>query len=535
MNLNQITANIRLRSAWEAVDLGFVMVQQWWKSIYLPLAILTFGISLPLFYLLPSDGYFFASLIFWWLKPLYDRLVLHIISHKLFNEELSSFEALKALPSLIWNTGLFQTLTFRRLSLSRGFNLAIWQLEQLRGSARSERQGVLHMIAHSTAVWLTIGLWLIEIILMLSLFMLILMFMPSDMSSNFLESVFSNNLEYEKWIDKLGYLFYVLVVTLVHPFYVAGSFALYINRRTQLEAWDIELDFRKMNHRFESINKGFKPAKKTITSSVFILISAFILINNLGTSTVSAEEAPEILANERKSVDQSREIIDEVMLTKNLNDKRKVKKWVKKKTKAKKKKKSSVNMGWFESFSRMLAVLLEALLWIAIATGIFLIYYFRNSWLHLFKTKKHDEDKYIAPEVMFGMDVRPDSLPDDIISESRNLWQQGEHRQALSLLYSGALVRLINQEKVELHDSHTEGDVIKHTVAKLTQSNAAKTKQSYLRLLTSQWQTIAYAHRTPDENSMQLLFNTWESDFAIQLDNTAPSAVTDNNVENHNG
>jgi len=39
MDLNQITANIRLRSPWEAIDLGFVMVQEWWKSIYIPLAI----------------------------------------------------------------------------------------------------------------------------------------------------------------------------------------------------------------------------------------------------------------------------------------------------------------------------------------------------------------------------------------------------------------------------------------------------------------------------------------------------------------
>ena len=143
MNLDQLTANIRLRSVWEAVDLGFVMVQEWWKSIYLPLAMLTFGIAFPLFYLLPVEYYWVGGFIFWWLKPLYDRLVLHIISHKLFNEEITTKQALHALPKLIWNTGFFQTMSFRRFSLSRGFNLPIWQLEQLRGNPRSERQRVL--------------------------------------------------------------------------------------------------------------------------------------------------------------------------------------------------------------------------------------------------------------------------------------------------------------------------------------------------------------------------------------------------------
>ncbi len=253
MNLDQITANIRLRSVWEAVDLGFVMVQQWWKEIYLPFAIVTLGIAIPLFTLLPAKDYWIGGLIFWWLKPLYDRLILHIVSHKLFNDELTTWQALKAIPSLIWNTGFFQTLTFRRFSLSRGFNLPIWQLEQLRGKARANRQQVLHIAAHSQAVLLTIGMWMIEIILVLSLFMLLLMFIPPQIAGDFFDNLFGDiNTEYEHWIDILNMAFYVLVVTFLHPFYIAGNFALYINRRTQLEAWDIELDFRKMNQRFEA-------------------------------------------------------------------------------------------------------------------------------------------------------------------------------------------------------------------------------------------------------------------------------------------
>jgi hypothetical protein len=38
---------------------------------------------------------------------------------------------------------------------------------------------------------------------------------------------------------------YVLVVALVEPFYVAAGFAMYLNRRVELEAWDIEQELRR--------------------------------------------------------------------------------------------------------------------------------------------------------------------------------------------------------------------------------------------------------------------------------------------------
>lgn len=522
MNLDQLTANIRLRSVWEAVDLGFVMVQEWWKSIYLPLAILTFGIAFPLFYLLPVEYYWVGGFIFWWLKPLYDRLVLHIISHKLFNEEITTKQALRALPKLIWNTGFFQTMTFRRFSLSRGFNLSIWQLEQLRGKQRSERQRILHLATHSQAVWLTIGLSTIEFILVFSLFALLLMFLPSHIATEFFDGFFTKNVAYKEWIDFLNAAFYVVVVTFIHPFYIAGNFSLYINRRTQLEAWDIELDFRKMNQRFESIEQNKTPKK--ITSSIIpSLLIASILIGLSGAvlkpTNAFADEPSEILANERLNADQSRKVIDEVMLTDNLNDKKQVKRWVKKKKDKKKKKVKSDNAFFdflkliLEPFSKLFAILLESLLWIALAIGLFLLYYFRDRWLHLFQGRQHITEDYQAPEIMFGMDVRPDSLPDDIISEARKLWQKNDHRGALSLLYRGALIQLINQEKVKLEDSHTEGDVLKHAANILSES-----KQSYLETLTLQWQTIAYAHRVPDSEIMQNLFDSWDIKFASNHD-----------------
>ena len=38
---------------------------------------------------------------------------------------------------------------------------------------------------------------------------------------------------------------YAIAVLFLEPFYVAAGFAMYLNRRAELEAWDIEQEFRR--------------------------------------------------------------------------------------------------------------------------------------------------------------------------------------------------------------------------------------------------------------------------------------------------
>ena len=40
-------------------------------------------------------------------------------------------------------------------------------------------------------------------------------------------------------------LVYAAVVLLVEPFFVGAGFSMYLNRRVQLEAWDVEQEFRR--------------------------------------------------------------------------------------------------------------------------------------------------------------------------------------------------------------------------------------------------------------------------------------------------
>ena len=177
-------------------------------------------------------------------------------------------------------------------------------------------------------------------------------------------------------------------------------------------------------------------------------------------------------------------------------------------------KKEEPDLSGLEKFIRVVgkffAVIFESALWILLIVAIILLIVYRDKWLGLFNMGDQVEEKKAKPDILFGMDIRPDSLPDDIPAAANAFWQQGKQREALSLLYRGALMRLVNKDDVALEDSHTEGDVIK-----LSRKILIEQREQYLEKLTNVWRRAAYAHRFPDDVEAQYLFQHWSKDFAI--------------------
>ena len=141
MRLTDASVAIRPRSAWEAIDLGVLLARRHLGLLMASWALLT----LPLFVLLSALLWQYptvAVLLFWWLKPAWERLPLHILSRALFGDTPTLKEAFRALPRLL-RPQLIASLTWRRLSPTRSFDLPVLQLEGLAGEARSKRLAVL--------------------------------------------------------------------------------------------------------------------------------------------------------------------------------------------------------------------------------------------------------------------------------------------------------------------------------------------------------------------------------------------------------
>ena len=89
------------------------------------------------------------------------------------------------------------------------------------------------------------------------------------------------------------------------------------------------------------------------------------------------------------------------------------------------------------------------------------------------------------------LDVRPESLPDDVGAAAWALWQSGQVPAALSLLYRGALSRMIHRFAVPITASATEGECLE-----LARGRLEATALRYVTQVVRAWEANIYGGRT---------------------------------------
>ena len=119
-----------------------------------------------------------------------------------------------------------------------------------------------------------------------------------------------------------------------------------------------------------------------------------------------------------------------------------------------------------------------------------------------------------APSVLFGLQVSPLSLPEDIAGSAEQLWAS-QPREALGLLYRGLLSRLLHDFRLPLKSSNTENEVLQ-LINQLNQSRLSQ----FSRQLTRYWQSVAYGHQLPPGEAGQQLCNEWRALFPHQAGRT---------------
>lgn len=252
MDLGAIQVEPRLRNPWQAIDLGFSLARAWWRPLFLSWFLPVLVIWSCLTLLMPaSPGW--VILIVWWLKPLLDRLPLFFASRAMFGENLtvrSLFKHWRQALKFEW----FKWLTFRRFNFNRSLDMPVTLLEQLSGQRRNRRLQVLHQTSTSTGVWLTTVLFHVEQIIIMGVMGCILMFVPMES----FPGLFSFISDQPLWFSYLITVSWLLAMAIVAPFYTMAGFSLYINRRVQLEGWDIEIRFRHLLERYQKLQQKIK-------------------------------------------------------------------------------------------------------------------------------------------------------------------------------------------------------------------------------------------------------------------------------------
>jgi hypothetical protein len=240
MQIEALSVELRPRPMAEAADLGVRLVQAHagsvWRTCGPVFAVVT-ALALSTVEIAP----WLPLLIIFWLKPWLDRSVLFVLSRAVFGQR-TRFSDLWQAQSRVWWGQLLRTLLLRRLSPWRSFTQAIYQLEGQRGAALRQRRGQLLRSQRGAAAGMHVAFAHVEIALQLGLLAVLMWFAPLPEIDGLFTWMFESA-SVGATLTTTGA--YALVVMLLEPFYVAAGFAMYLNRRVELEAWDIEQEFRR--------------------------------------------------------------------------------------------------------------------------------------------------------------------------------------------------------------------------------------------------------------------------------------------------
>ncbi len=503
MRLSDASVVIRPRTSWEAMDLGVLLAREHRVLLMSSWAL----VSLPIFILISAvlwDYPSVAMLLFWWLKPAFERLPLYILSKALFGETPTLKQALRHWPRLLRGQ-LLASLTWRRFSLSRSFVMPVVQLEGLAGQARQQRLGVLLQHNAGAARWLTLIGFHLEAALWIGLMALFYLFLPQqvELEWDWQQLALASEQDW-LWLEHLSNAFYALILVFWEPIYVACGFSLYLNRRTVLEAWDLELVFRRLRQRLGSLLSVLLLALGLLVIPLTPPAMADQPVASKPLTTPAASQAIKSLLEQPpfknpETVTRYRFGEDKPTDTRKTAGDAQLPAWLKSLL-------DNLNSDTFKS----LAYVMEVLLWSLLIAGVALVAWRYRDWLHAFVSRRRASRPTTAqpvPTQLFGLDMGVETLPADIACAAEQLWAT-QPREALGLLYRGLLSRLLHDFNLPLKNADTEGQVLER-VRHLQQPQLL----AFCDDLTRHWQNLAYGHRIPPTPAQQQLCAHWRALF----------------------
>jgi len=149
------------------------------------------------------------------------------------------------------------------------------------------------------------------------------------------------------------------------------------------------------------------------------------------------------------------------------------------------------SLGWLRDFVRAVAEGARWLIWGLAALALAWLVVRVHRWVRV-RAGGTRPGKAQLPSHVGSLDIRPESLPDDIGNAAAGLWQRGQHRPALSLLYRGALSRLVHAHAVPVRAASTEGECVALAATRLSPQ-----AQAFFVRLVEAWQLAAYGGRLP--------------------------------------
>lgn len=492
MQLDRITIALRPRTPREAIDLGTKLLRANARAVWSA----WFVVTAPAWVLL-NVGFgllgrpWLALLAMWWLKPAFDRLPLYVFSRTLFGETPGWRATLRGQRAWRWGPTLAQIL-WLRLDSTRALRLPLVFLEGLRGGAARDRWRVLRGPLVGQTAFLTYGCMLFELAFYAGLWMLAAMLVPSELwpasRASLLRSLHalsSGGLVYAS--NLAAYL----AMSVIEPLYVAAGFALYINRRTQLECWDLDLAFRRLGAR--------------AAASLMLLLACLAFVPT-GARAAGPVHRPApggrlfrpVPSDQRMRLDAAASAVSHDPLLGRKVTRRQWQWRIRPQTRTSTPSSFGPWVGWFGSGVRLLLFVLAGGVVIVLAVALARRIRFTGGGARARGARPATVDDLQLRE------AAESRVPDDLAGAVRGLWEAGHPRAALALLYRGTAEAVYAAAQMDWSASATEADCMRCARQLPVPAHGERA-----RAIVRTWQAAAYADRMPDANALEEMLSNW--------------------------
>jgi hypothetical protein len=387
--------------------------------------------------------------------------------------------------------------------------LAVDLLEGARGPRRAQRASVLQRAVGAQAFGLALVCLCFELAAFASILTLAPMLFPDIFLSESAKAVWSTMYQSPPmWAQLVALGLYWLAMSMVEPMYVAAGFGLYLHRRTQLEAWDVELSFRRLVARAGALGN---------VAAAVLLASTLALAALLAPASAFAQDAakkpPEVLAPAQLTGGATRASdpafqrgLDRAFADPSLARSRPVTHWELRYPFQAKQRTQGSAPKWLEGVAFVFALLSEYGLWLLVALLLALLLWKLPKWLPWVQRQLRAQPE--LPAIVEEAVSVALPLPDDVPAAVEALWQAGRRRDALALLYRASVARLSDRLGTPFPPGATEADCLRRA-RRLDDADARTNFSDIVRT----WQRGAYAQQFPEGEVLAALLATWQQRF----------------------
>jgi hypothetical protein len=501
MKIEDLTVALRPRTAWEAVELGTALVRRHAAAVWKPWLLLSVPVLLLLNALCWLIGeVWLAGVVMWWLKPVFDRIPLYVLSRAVFGHVPPVRETVRAQ----WSFGrrwMLAYLTWRRLGPVRAVYLPVDLLEGGAGEEARARRRALGSPVYGVGSLVLLVFVHFEMALVLGAVFAVMLFAPSDLVQETAARMWN---VFESQQDGVQFATNALMwaaTSVLEPFYVGAGFGLYLNRRTEIEGWDIEMVLRRLRRR---LSHAAAPLLLLCAMWLGALQPAHAQDEDPFVGAEPAQPAAQVVvpAQGQRGESTLREVFGAQAVDDDgwgqavkrayedpaVSPKRKVTQWVPKNPAEKKDDRSQPNLG---RIGEWLASIGEYGLWVVAGALVLALLLTAPKWLRWIRDTSERRERD-SDEVKREPALEESPLPDDIPTAARRLWQAGRERDALALVYRASVEAMTQRAHVVLVPGATEA----HTLRASRQLPAAEDREAFARVVRV-WQVAAYAHGLP--------------------------------------